>query len=99
MRFAALALFACLSVCSGAAWAQAPWPAKPVGIVVGFPPGTTGDLLARIAAPRMGESLGQPVVVENRPGAGSSIAAEAVAKSAADGHTLLLSTIANAINP
>jgi tripartite-type tricarboxylate transporter receptor subunit TctC len=97
MRVIALALV--LSLFAGAAQGQAAWPAKPIRIVVGFPPGTTGDILARIAAPRMSESFGQPVLVENRPGAGSSIAAEAVANSAPDGYTLLLSTIANAINP
>ena len=68
-------------------------------IVVGFPPGTTGDLIARLIAPKMGEGLGQPVVVENRPGGGSSIAAESVVRAPADGSTLLLSTIANTINP
>ena len=99
MKVIGLALIGVLSLCGGAAQGQPAWPAKPVRIVVGFPPGTTGDILARIAAPRMSESLGQPVLVENRPGAGSSIAAESVAKSAPDGATLLLSTIANAINP
>jgi len=99
MKIIGLALLGVLSLGTGAAQGQAAWPARPVRIVVGFPPGTTGDLLARIAAPRMSEHLGQPVLVENRPGAGSSIAAEAVAKSAPDGYTLLLSTIANAINP
>src|SRR5882757_1576747 len=88
-----------LSLVCVLAQAQAPWPSKPVRVLVGFPPGTTGDILARVAAPKVGEALGQPVLVENRPGAGSSIAAEAVAKSEPDGHTLLLSTIANTINP
>ena len=75
------------------------YPDKPVRIIVGFPPGTTGDVIARIMAPKLSESLGQPVVVENRPGAGSSIGAELVARAPADGYTLLLSTIANTINP
>lgn len=79
--------------------AQAAFPDRPVKIVVGFPPGTTGDLIARLIAPKMGEGLGQPVIVENRPGAGSSIAAESVVRAPADGSTLLLSTIANTINP
>jgi tripartite-type tricarboxylate transporter receptor subunit TctC len=80
-----------------AAWAQ--YPDKPVKIVVGFPPGTTGDVIARLMSPRMSDGLGQQVIVENRPGAGSSLAAEAVARASADGYTMLLSTIANAINP
>jgi len=78
--------------------AHAAYPDKPIRIVVGFPPGSTGDFIARALAPRLGESLGQAVVVENRTGAGSSIAAEAVARSPADGYTLLLSTTANVIN-
>src|SRR5258706_609519 len=95
VKFIALTLAGLLGL--GAAQAQTAWPAKPVRIVVGFPPGTTGDILARIAAPRMSESLGQPVLVENRPGAGSSIAAEAVAKSAADGNTLLFTPASTVI--
>ena len=75
------------------------YPDKPVKIIVGFPPGTTGDVIARIMAPKLSEGLGQPVVVENRAGAGSSIGAELVARTPADGYTLLLSTIANTINP
>ena len=71
---------------------------KPLRIVVGFPAGSTGDVIARIFAPRLGEALGQPVIIDNRPGAGSSIAADAVVNAPADGNTLLLSTTANVIN-
>ena len=68
------------------------WPARPVRILVSFPPGTTPDTVARVVAPKMQEALGQPVIVENRAGAGGNLAAEAVAKSAPDGYTLLVST-------
>lgn len=82
------------------ALAQAPWPNRPVRIVVGFPAGGTTDILGRIAAQILQESLGQPVVVENRPGAGSNIAAQAVLRSPPDGYMLLLgSPGTNAINP
>lgn len=91
---ATLSLFAAPTV-----YAQPAFPDRPVRIVIGFPPGTTADLIARLIAPKMSESLGQPVVVENRPGGGSSIAAESVVRAPADGSTLLLSTIANTINP
>src|SRR5262245_17104775 len=66
------------------------WPSRPVKIVVSFPPGTTPDTVARVVAPRMQEALGQPVIVENRAGAGGNVAAEAVARSAPDGYTLLV---------
>lgn len=84
---------------SGGAGAQASFPDKPIRILIGFPAGTTADVIARVLAPRIAETLGGQVVIENRPGAGSSIAAEAVARAPADGHTLLMSTIANTINP
>lgn len=73
------------------AHAQA-WPARPVKIVVSFPPGSTPDTVARVLAPKLQEALGQPFVVENRAGAGGNLAADQVAKSAADGYTLLVST-------
>ena len=79
--------------------AQGRYPEKPIRVVVGFPPGTSTDTLTRLVATRMSDALGQPLVVENRPGAGSSIAAEQVARSAPDGYTLLASSSANTVNP
>ena len=71
--------------------AAAQYPVLPVKIVVGFPPGSTPDLVSRTVAERMADDLGQAVIVENRPGAGSTIATEAVARSPADGYTLIVS--------
>ena len=87
-----------LSLASTLAQAQSAYPNKPVKLVLGFPPGSAADVVARLLVPRLGESLGQPMVVENRPGAGSNIAGEAVARAPADGYTLLLGSVANAIN-
>ena len=74
------------------------YPVKPVKLVVGFPPGGGNDINGRLLASKLSEYLGQQVIVENRPGAGTNIANEFVARSAPDGYTLLINTAAVAIN-
>src|SRR4051794_25720876 len=88
-----------LGLTVGAASAQS-FPTKPVRIVVGFPPGGGIDLVARLLAPKLSESLGQQVLVDNRAGANGIIAAELVAKAPADGHTMFIGTTGNlSVNP
>jgi len=86
-----------LALAAAGAEAQT-YPSRAVRMVVGFPPGGGTDILARMLAPRLSETLGQQFVVENRPGATTNIASDLVAKSAPDGHTLLFTTSALAIN-
>jgi tripartite-type tricarboxylate transporter receptor subunit TctC len=88
---------AALPALSRFAWAQT-YPSRPVHIIVGFAAGSGADILARLIGQWLSERLGQPFVVENRTGAGTNIATEAVVRSAPDGYTLLLVTPANAIN-
>jgi len=95
-RFTRLALFACAALISSAAAAD--YPVRPVKWIVPYPPGGTTDLLARLFAPYLAEKLGQPVLVENKPGGGNNIGVEMVVRSDPDGYTLLLVNPANGIN-
>jgi tripartite-type tricarboxylate transporter receptor subunit TctC len=95
LQFSAAA--AALPAFSRTSRAQA-WPARPVRIVVGYPAGGVNDILARLVGKHLGDRLAQPVIIENKPGAGSNIATETVVRSQADGYTLLLVSAANAIN-
>ena len=88
-----LALAATWPALHGAARAQAAWPTKPLRILVVYPPGGTSDAVARLLAERLQPVLGQPVVVENRPGASGTTGIDALAKSAPDGHTLAFAAI------
>jgi tripartite-type tricarboxylate transporter receptor subunit TctC len=83
---------------TAAVLAQA-YPSQPIKIVIGFGPGSAADILARLVGKPMETSLGQPIVVENRPGNSSMSAAETVARAPADGYTLFMATIANTLNP
>ena len=96
----ALRALLCVASLLLACEAAAQYPTKPVRMLVGFPPGGANDIVARIAAQKLSETLGQPVVVENRPGNAGVVAAEALAKAAPDGYTLMLgSTGTNVIAP
>lgn len=86
------------AVYPGLTLAQQPYPSHPVRLVLGFPAGGLSDIAARLVAPRVAERLGQPIVVENRPGAVTNIATDAVLRAQGDGYTLLMATVLNAIN-
>ena len=95
MRLHTFLVALCLS---GSALAQS-WPSKPVRIVVPFAAGGAVDLLARMVAPKLSDSFAQPIVIDNRPGAGGNIGAEMVARAAPDGYTLLLAPVGQATLP
>jgi tripartite-type tricarboxylate transporter receptor subunit TctC len=99
-RLFSLALTMAVAVSAAAAHAQTPWPTKPIKILVGYAPGGSTDVTARIIAQALSERLGQPVIIENRPGAAGNIAAEAAARADPDGYTLTMSTSSTfATNP
>jgi tripartite-type tricarboxylate transporter receptor subunit TctC len=87
-----------LLIAAGSAFGQ-PYPSKPIHVVVAFPPGGPVDIIARLITPKMSETLGQPIVIENKTGASGNLAAAQVAKSAADGYTILAHSSAYAVNP
>jgi tripartite-type tricarboxylate transporter receptor subunit TctC len=95
-RISAAAVLAAGFILSGACLAQE-WPAKPITLVVPFPSGGTTDVLARALGDQLSKSLGQPVIVENRPGAGATVGADYVAKGKPDGYTLLMGAVHHTI--
>jgi tripartite-type tricarboxylate transporter receptor subunit TctC len=96
-RIAGIFLAAAAAAASGGALAQA-WPSKPIHYIVPFPPAGATDITARIAADKISGPLGQPVIVENRPGAAGNVGTEFVAKAAPDGYTILQCTVAQSIS-
>lgn len=97
LRFGA-AICALILAASNSAYAQS-YPSKPVRMIVPFAPGGNTDIIARVFAPKMGEILGQQIIIDNRGGAGSTIGTEAAARAAPDGYTLLTVSAAHTINP
>jgi tripartite-type tricarboxylate transporter receptor subunit TctC len=87
------------TVAGAASVAAQAFPTQPIKVLIGFGPGSAADILARLVGKQMESGLGQPVVVENRPGNSSMIAAETVTRAPADGYTLFMATIANTLNP
>ena len=98
MKFAQMCVLMATAVVGSGAIAQS-FPAKPVRLVVGLAPGGGTDIVARNVAQKLSASIGQQVIVDNRPGASGNIAAEVVARSAPDGYTLLVVTASHVINP
>lgn len=95
----AAACFACALPLSTAAFAQSSYPDKPIKIIVPFAPGGGSDFMGRLLSKQLSEKLGQPVIVENRPGAGGNLGAEIAVKSPADGYTLMLTAASYTVNP
>ena len=98
-RWLAAAVAATAALTTPALTLAQAFPAKPVKIVVPYPPGGTNDIVVRLLAQKLGDSMGQPFVVENKPGASGNLGAEQVARAAPDGYTLLLVTTGHSIHP
>jgi tripartite-type tricarboxylate transporter receptor subunit TctC len=96
--FAALTIGALTLIGSSIATRADTYPSKPIQLIVGYAAGGSTDIIARLVGQQLSEALGQPVVIENRPGAGATIASAQVARAEPDGHTIFMSTIANTIN-
>ena len=91
-RWSITCLLALALACSFASAQTPAYPTKPIHMIVGFPPGGGTDAVARIISPRLTELLGQSIVIDNRPGATGTVAAGIVAKSPADGYTIMMGT-------
>ena len=97
-QFARVASCILLAALPGVALAQAGYPDRPIRIIVAFPPGASTDIVARLVGAKLGETLGQNVVIENRPGAGGNIGAATAKRANPDGYTLLMNSSAMAVN-
>jgi len=99
MRWISGFVVAALALLAGSAFAQAPYPAQPVKIIVPFIAGSAPDVAARVVSERLAAGLGQTFIVDNKPGASGNIGAEVAVRAPADGYTLLLLTGSHVINP
>jgi len=91
------AFFPCMLCAGGVAWSQ-PYPAKPVRVIIPFPPGGANDITARIVLPKLSEQMGQQFIIENRSGAGGTTGSAIAAQSKPDGYTLLIQTVASHVS-
>src|SRR5256712_5333870 len=99
LKWAMIALMQACALCAAAPALSQQYPARPIRFIVPFPPGGTLDITARIMQPKVSESLGQPIVIENRGGAGGVVGTEAAVRSSPDGYTFLFTFSAHTMNP
>src|SRR3989442_8341084 len=99
LKWVMIALMHVVAACAAAPALSQQYPARPIRFIVTFPPGGTVDITARIMQPKLSEGLGQPIIIDNRGGAGGAVGTEAVAKSAPDGYTFLFTLSSHTINP